>query len=136
MGTFNGKVAFLTGAGSGIARAAAKMFAAEGARLGDGVTVKTDVALWDGVRLDDGVFVGPGARLRDTVVGSMSEIRSEIGLPTILDDYVALGDEVTVHAGVRLEGNIAIFPRLKVPGGIQVPRNTDITGPADILRYL
>lgn len=33
MGAFDGKVAFLTGAGSGIARAAAKMFAAEGARV-------------------------------------------------------------------------------------------------------
>src|SRR3972149_105789 len=33
MGAFDGKVAFLTGAGSGIARAAAKMLAAEGARV-------------------------------------------------------------------------------------------------------
>lgn len=33
MGSFDGKVAFLTGAGSGIARASAKMFAAEGAKV-------------------------------------------------------------------------------------------------------
>lgn len=33
MGTFDGKVAFLTGAGSGIARAASRMFAQEGARV-------------------------------------------------------------------------------------------------------
>jgi UDP-3-O-[3-hydroxymyristoyl] glucosamine N-acyltransferase len=66
----------------------------------------------------------------------MSEVRSELGRRTVLDDYVALGDEVTVYAGVRLEGHVAIFPRLKVPGGIQVPRDTDVTGPADILRHL
>jgi NDP-sugar pyrophosphorylase family protein len=84
----------------------------------------------------DGAMIGPGARLRNTVVGSMSEVRSELGRRTVLDDYVALGDEVTVYAGVRLEGHVAIFPRLKVPGGIQVPRDTDVTGPADILRHL
>jgi hypothetical protein len=41
-----------------------------------------------------------------------------------------------VYAGVRLAGDISVYPRLKIPSGIHVPPNTDITGPADVLRYL
>jgi hypothetical protein len=66
----------------------------------------------------------------------MAEVRSELTTPTEIEDFVALGDEVTVHAGVRLAGNISVYPRLKVPAGITVPPDTDVTGPADVLRYL
>jgi hypothetical protein len=41
-----------------------------------------------------------------------------------------------VYAGVHLAGNISVYPRLKVPNGIRVPRETELTGPADVLRYL
>jgi hypothetical protein len=66
----------------------------------------------------------------------MTEVRSELDVPTEIADFVALGDEVTVHAGVHLAGNISVYPRLKVPAGIHVPADTDVTGPADVLRYL
>ena len=49
---------------------------------------------------------------------------------------MALGDEVTVHAGVYLAGEVSIYPRLKVPAGIRVPPGVEITGPADVLRHL
>ena len=121
-------------------------------RIGRYCEIGPDVEIWDsnidddvevgesavivGSQIRDGAMIGPGAQLQDTVVGSMSEIRSAIELPTVLLDHVALGDEVIVYEGVRLEGHVAVFPRLKVPGGIQVPRNTDIKGPADVLRHL
>ena len=66
----------------------------------------------------------------------MTEIRSDHATPTVIQDYVALGDEVTVYAGVRLEGDIAVYPRLKIPNGIRVPPGSEITGAADVLRYL
>jgi len=71
MGRLEGKVAFITGAGSGIARAAARLFAAEGARIaiaelkpelgraseaavldagGDAVFIETDVTKEESVR--------------------------------------------------------------------------------------
>src|SRR5438105_4243599 len=84
----------------------------------------------------DGAIVGPGARLRNSIVGSMTEIRSEHSSPTVIEDRVALGDEVVVYAGVRLMNEISVFPRLKIPGGIRVPPGSEITGPADVLRYL
>jgi NDP-sugar pyrophosphorylase family protein len=87
-------------------------------------------------QIRDGAIIGPRARLRSVVIGSMSEVRSEQAKPTILEDYVGLGDEVTVHAGVRLAGDISVYPRLKVPAGIHVPPHTEITGAADVLRYL
>jgi len=87
-------------------------------------------------QIRDGAIIGPRATLRNVVIGSMSEVRSEPANPTILEDYVGLGDEVTVHPGVRLAGDISIFPRLKIPAGIRVPPNTEITGAADVLRYL
>jgi NDP-sugar pyrophosphorylase family protein len=100
-----------------------------------------DIEVLDGAKIvrsqiRDGAIVGSGARLHEAVVGSMCEIRSERENPTVIEDHVALGDEVTIHAGVHLSGDIAVYPRLKVPAGIRVPRGTELTGPADVLRYL
>jgi NDP-sugar pyrophosphorylase family protein len=114
--------------------------------IGPGVVITEsnlddDVEVREGARISrsqirDGAIIGAGARVHAAVVGSMSEVRSELDLPTEVTDFVALGDEVTVHAGVHLAGNISVYPRLKVPAGIHVPPNTDVTGPADVLRYL
>ncbi|HXF72233.1 MAG TPA: NDP-sugar synthase [Actinomycetota bacterium] len=87
-------------------------------------------------QIRDGAIIGPGAQVRESVVGSMAEIRSEPDLPSILERFCAVGDEVTVQAGVHLAGGIAIYPRLKVPKGIRVPEGTELTSPADVLRYL
>jgi NDP-sugar pyrophosphorylase family protein len=87
-------------------------------------------------QIRDGAIIGRGARLRNAVVGSMTEIRSEHSSPTVIEDYVALGDEVIVYAGVRLQGHVSVYPRLKLPTGIRVPAGSEITGAADVLRYL
>ena len=66
----------------------------------------------------------------------MTEIRSHQATPTVIEDSVALGDEVLVYAGVHLAGDIAVYPRLKIPNGIRVPTGTDLTDADDVLRYL
>ena len=114
--------------------------------IGPGVRIRgsnldDDVEVCEGAsilrsQIRDGATIGPGAQISDTVIGSMTEIRSELDLPTVIADHCALGDEVAVYAGVRLEGSVSVYPRLKIPAGIQVPRDTDVTNPADILRYL
>ncbi len=114
--------------------------------IGPGVVISEsnlddDVEVREGARIErsqirDGAIVGAGARLREVVVGSMSEIRSEPEAVTVIEGCVALGDEVTVHAGVHLSGGISVYPRLKIPAGISVPPNTEVTGSADVLRYL
>jgi NDP-sugar pyrophosphorylase family protein len=84
----------------------------------------------------DGAIIGPGATVRNSVIGSMSEIRSRPDEPTVLEDYVALGDEAVIHPGVRLAGNVSVYPRLKIPGGIRVPPGKELTDAADILDCL
>ncbi len=87
-------------------------------------------------QIRDGAIVGAAAHISDTVIGSMSEVRSEPFHPTTVERMVALGDEVVVYPGVHLSDNIAVYPRLKLPTGIRIPAGTDVTGPADVLRYL
>ncbi len=103
--------------------------------------VDDDVEILEGAtivrsQIRDGTIIGAGARISEAVIGSMSEIRSEADTCTVIEDNVALGDEVVVYPGVRLSGDIAIYPRLKIPAGIDVPRGSDVTGPADVLRFL
>ena len=81
----------------------------------------------------DGAIIGPGATVRNSVVGSMSEVGSARGRPTVIDEFVALGDEVVVHPGVRLSGQISVYPRLKIPSGIHVAPGTDLETPQDVI---
>jgi NDP-sugar pyrophosphorylase family protein len=106
-----------------------------GSNLDDDIEVHRDAVI-ERSQIRDGAIVGPSARLSDAVVGSMSEVRSEPFHPTTIERFVALGDEVTVYPGVHLADNIAVYPRLKLPSGIRIPEGTDVTGPADVLRYL
>ena len=66
----------------------------------------------------------------------MTEVRSHQATPTVIEDYVALGDEVTVYAGVHLAGEVSVYPRLKIPNGIRVPRGAELATADDVLRYL
>lgn len=103
--------------------------------LDDDVDVRAGASI-SRCQIRDGAIIGPGAILRNSVVGSMSELRSTPEDPVVLDEYVALGDEVTVYPGVRLCGDVSVYPRLKLPSGIRVPAGAELTGPADVLRHL
>jgi NDP-sugar pyrophosphorylase family protein len=87
-------------------------------------------------QIRDGAIIGAAAMISDAVIGSMTEIRSEPFHPTTVERLVALGDEVVVYPGVHLADDIAVYPRLKLPTGIRIPSGTEVTGPADVLRYL
>lgn len=87
-------------------------------------------------QIRDGAIIGPGASVRNSVVGSMSEVQSERGRSTVLEDFVALGDEVVVHPGVRLAGGISVYPRLKIPTGINVPPGTELAEAQHVLDLL
>jgi NDP-sugar pyrophosphorylase family protein len=103
--------------------------------LDDDIEIHRDAVI-ERSQIRDGAIVGAAARLSETVVGSMSEVRSEPYNPTTIEGYVALGDEVIVYAGVFLSGDISVYPRLKIPTGIAIPSGVEVTGPADVLRYL
>lgn len=84
----------------------------------------------------DGAIVGPGATVRDSVIGSMSEVQSAPGRATVIEDFVALGDEVVVFPGVRLAGGVSVYPRLKIPSGVHVPPGAEIATPQDVIDLL
>jgi NDP-sugar pyrophosphorylase family protein len=106
-----------------------------GSNLDDDIEVHRDAVI-ERSQIRDGAIIGPSAHISDTVIGSMTEVRSEPFHPTTIEGFVALGDEVTVYPGVHLANEIAVYPRLKLPSGIQIPEGSDVTGPADVLRYL
>ncbi len=106
-----------------------------GSNLDDDIEIHRDAVI-ERSQIRDGAIIGAAARVSESVVGSMSEVRSEPYHQTVLERYVALGDEVVVHPGVHLSDEVAVYPRLKLPSGIEIPAETEVTGPADVLRYL
>lgn len=84
----------------------------------------------------DGAIISRGARIQDCYIGSMAEVRSSPDDPTILDDYVALGDEVVLQPGSRLSGNINIWPRLRIPAAASIPDGVEIKDADDVMKYL
>lgn len=103
--------------------------------LDDDIEIHRDAVI-ERSQIRDGAIVGAAAHLSETVVGSMSEVRSEPYNQTTVEGCVALGDEVIVYPGVFLSDDVMVYPRLKIPSGIKIPPGVEVTGPADVLRYL
>jgi NDP-sugar pyrophosphorylase family protein len=101
----------------------------DGVDIGPGVTIEQSA-------IRDGAIIGAGARLSRSYVGSMAEIGSTEECPTLLEEYVAVGDEALVQPGARLRDRISIYPRLKIPATAAIPPGTDIRDAADVLRWL
>jgi NDP-sugar pyrophosphorylase family protein len=101
----------------------------DGVDIGPGVTI-------DRSAIRDGAIIGPGARVSGSYVGSMAEIRSTVDRPTVLEQYVAIGDEAVVKPGAHLRDRISVYPRLKIPAPSMIPPGTELRDANDVLRYL
>lgn len=69
--------------------------------IGDNVTVKCGVQLWDGVRVGNNVFIGPNATFTNDK-HPMSGNRDFECLKTIVEDDVSIGANATILPGIRL----------------------------------
>jgi UDP-2-acetamido-3-amino-2,3-dideoxy-glucuronate N-acetyltransferase len=69
--------------------------------IGDNVTIKSGVQLWDGVRIEDDVFIGPNATFTNDVFP-----RSKI--------YPKRFRETTVKAGASIGANATILPGVTI----------------------
>lgn len=68
-------------------------------RVGDRVTVKCGVQLWDGVRLEDDVFVGPNVTFtNDKYV--RSRVRPEAFAQTVVKHGASIGANATILPGI------------------------------------
>jgi mannose-1-phosphate guanylyltransferase / phosphomannomutase len=83
-----------------------------------------------GVACQDGSIIGPHARLSDTWLGSMATLESTATHPVVTGGYTAIGDEVTVGAGLRLTG-VTVHPGLSIPAFAAVRPGAELTDITD-----
>jgi UDP-2-acetamido-3-amino-2,3-dideoxy-glucuronate N-acetyltransferase len=102
--------------------------------IGDRVTIKCGVQVWDGVRLDSDVFVGPNATFTNDRFP-----RSKVYLPapieTVVESGASIGANATILPGIRI-GETAFVGAGSVVTH-SVPANAIVVGnPAHITGYV
>lgn len=90
------------------------VFVEGGAVIGDRVTVKCGVQLWDGVELEDDVFVGPNATFTNDPMPRSRQW---------LDEY----PRTVVRAGASIGANATILPGLEIGLGAMVGAGAVVT---------
>lgn len=69
--------------------------------VGDRVTVKSGVQLWDGVRLEDDVFVGPNATFTNDLRPRSKQYPEEF-LVTLVKKGASIGANATILPGITI----------------------------------
>lgn len=69
--------------------------------LGDRVTVKCGVQLWDGVRIEDDVFIGPNATFSNDRF-PRSKRRPKAFLTTVVKEGASIGANATILPGITI----------------------------------
>jgi UDP-2-acetamido-3-amino-2,3-dideoxy-glucuronate N-acetyltransferase len=76
-------------------------FIEAGAVLGDRVTVKNGVAVWEGVAAEDDVFLGPNAVLTNDLRPRSKVYREKVE-PTLLKRGASIGANATILCGITI----------------------------------
>ena len=102
--------------------------------VGDRVTVKCGVQLWDGVTLEDDVFVGPNVTFTNDLQPRSRNAAAKL-LPTLVKKGASIGANATILPGLTIgEGSM-------VGAGAVVTKDLAVTGvylgnPARLVRTL
>lgn len=99
--------------------------------VGDNVTVKCGVQLWDGLRVGSNVFIGPNVTFTNDK-HPISGNRDYKCLETIVEDEVSIGANATILPGVRLGRGCVIGAGSVVTKDV-LPGVTVVGNPARIL---
>lgn len=102
--------------------------------IGDNVTVKSGVYIWDGTRIEDDVFIGPNATLTND-----SMPRSK--------QYPDSFSGITLKKGCSIGANATLLPGITIGQGAMVGAGSVVTknipdhaivvgNPAQIIRYI
>jgi UDP-2-acetamido-3-amino-2,3-dideoxy-glucuronate N-acetyltransferase len=102
--------------------------------LGDRVTVKSGVQLWDGVRVEDDVFIGPNVSFVNNPY-PRSKQYLEQPLITVIERWASIGANATILGGVRIGagamiGAGSVVTRDVPPGELWVGNPARSRGPA------
>lgn len=102
--------------------------------IGDRVTVKSGVQLWDGLRVGDDVFIGPNASFANDRF-PRSKKTPEKFLQTVLESGASIGAGATILPGITIGGNAMVAAGAVVTRS--VPPNAIVVGnPAKIVGYV
>ncbi|HVY19587.1 MAG TPA: DapH/DapD/GlmU-related protein [Bauldia sp.] len=69
--------------------------------VGDNVTIKSGVYLWDGLRVGNNVFIGPNATFTNDKV-PRSKRRPPAFMQTHIEDGASIGANATILPGIRI----------------------------------
>lgn len=69
--------------------------------IGDFVTIKPGVQLWDGIRIGNNVFIGPNATFTNDLF-PRSKQYPEAFVSTVIKDGVSIGANTTILAGIKI----------------------------------
>lgn len=101
--------------------------------LGDRVTIKSGVYLWDGLRIEDDVFIDPCVSFANDLYPK-SKVYPDSFLTTIIKKGASIGANATILPGITLGENCLVGAGSVVTK--DVPQNAIVVGnPAKILRY-
>lgn len=102
--------------------------------IGDRVTVKSGVQLWDGLRVGDDVFIGPNASFANDRF-PRSKKTPETFLQTVVDAGASIGAGATILPGITIGRNAMVAAGAVVTRS--VPPNAIVVGnPAKIVGYV
>lgn len=102
--------------------------------VGDRVTVKCGVQLWDGVTLEDDVFVGPNATFTNDLQPRSRNVEAKL-LPTLVKKGASIGANATILPGLTIGEGAMVGAGAVVTKDVP-PRTLVVGNPARIIRTL
>jgi acetyltransferase-like isoleucine patch superfamily enzyme len=102
--------------------------------LGDRVTVKCGVQLWDGVTLEDDVFVGPNATFTNDLQPRSRNSAAQL-LPTVVKKGASIGANATILPGLTIGEGSMVGAGAVVTKDVP-PRTLVVGNPARFVRSL
>lgn len=101
--------------------------------IGDRVTIKCGVQIWDGIRIEDDVFIGPNATFCNDMFPRSKQYPEEF-LQTLLKKGCSIGANATILPGLSIGRNAMVGAGAVVTKS--VPDNAIVVGnPAKIISY-
>ena len=102
--------------------------------IGDNVTIKPGVQIWDGITLEDNVFIGPNVTFTNDLFPQSRQKNFSLK-KTIIKKFATIGANATILGGITVGENVLVGAGSVVTKDI--PANEIWAGnPAKFLKYI